>query len=205
VTAEAVACVTAVSGELAVDNLAPGAEVRLAQPLTVTTDAACLNGDAAKIHLSGHHQSVARSLGFGDSASFAVGVLSSLTRGVTGLTTPIHDKSTVEQTIDANMTGIVKDIGVHVKLTHSYVGDLVITLVHPDGTAVILQDRQGGSSHDLDAVFGLGGTAVPDLAKFRGKVAAGGWKVTVQDTSTQDEGVLNEVALTIKGYLNGQP
>jgi subtilisin-like proprotein convertase family protein len=205
VTAEAVACVTAVSGELAVDNLAPGAELRLAQPLTVTTDAACRNGDTAKIHLTGHYRSVARSLGFGDSASFPVGTLSTLTRDVAGLTTAILDNRTAEQAIDANMTGVVQDVSVHVKLTHTYIGDLVIKLVHPDGTAVTLQNRLGGSGHDLDVVFGFGGTAVPDLAKLKGKDAAGTWKVTVEDTASQDEGVLNEVALTVKGYLNGQP
>lgn len=202
-SAESGACVSAVTGNLAIDNLAPGASTRVASPLTVSIDAACVNGNAALVRIVGRYQSVAHAIDLDATATFSVGALVTITRALDNLHLQILDNETAEQPIEANMMGTIESVGVHVKLTHTYMGDLVISLVHPDGTRITLQDRQGASGSNLDVTFGLGGQDVGELAKLKGKPATGTWKLLIEDTANQDEGTLNEVALSIKGYVSG--
>ena len=53
--------------------------------------------------------------------------------------------NTIESTIDiANLGGAtVADIEVTVDITHTWTGDLIISLVSPEGTEVVLIDREG--------------------------------------------------------------
>src|SRR4051812_27157958 len=50
-------------------------------------------------------------------------------------------------TLPIQRFGRVKQIAVHLgKITHSYDGDLRVTLIAPDGTSAVLVDQRGGSS-----------------------------------------------------------
>lgn len=201
-SATAGACIASVGGNLAIESLAPGAELRVATPFDVVAGTDCANGNPAIIQIAGTYQSVAASPALALQASFPVGVIAQFTQDVPGLAVPILDNATAEQAIESSVTGVVKEVGVHVKLRHSYLGDVIIRLVHPDGTQITLQDRDGGTGDDLDVIFGLNGQAVTELAKLAGKQAAGTWKVLVEDTAAQDEGTLDSVSLTLKGYLS---
>lgn len=65
---------------------------------------------------------------------------------------------------------------VEVRIRHTYVGDLVVDLVAPDGTAYRLRDREGGSADDVDTSY------VVDLAA---EERAGTWTLRVQDTASR--------------------
>ncbi len=200
-SAVAGACVTSVDGELALETVLPGASVRLAQPLHVTLDSACTNGATAKVAFNGFYPSVATQVALAAEASFPAGVVAEASRELEGLALPIVDNLPTEVAIETGIQGVVKDVGLQVRLTHTYVGDLLIKLVHADGTEVVLYDRAGGASDNIDLMFGLGGTAVADLAKLTGKDAGGTWKLVVEDTASQDQGTLEYVKLTIRGYV----
>jgi hypothetical protein len=75
---------------------------------------------------------------------------------------------------------------VHIK--HSYVGDLVVSLVAPNGSTVILQQRVGGSADNLDKVFTV------DLST---KARNGVWKLQVQDAAAQDTGTIDSWSLAL--------
>ncbi len=109
---------------------------------------------------------------------------------------PDDDELGTSTTIEATDEGTLQAISVHVTLRHTYVGDLVITLVHPDGTTVVLREHQGNGAHDLDATYGEGGAPVAGLVHLRGKPAKGTWKVLVKDTAKTDTGTLDAVVLT---------
>jgi subtilisin-like proprotein convertase family protein len=115
---------------------------------------------------------------------------------------PDNDPTGVSIDLPVQEVGDIADVGVHVRLSHSYVGDLEISLVHPDGTAVIVHNRAGGGEDNLDQIYGVGGMGVGGLAALRGKPVAGTWKLVVKDTSGQDEGVLEYGKLLAKVYAD---
>src|SRR4029078_2169510 len=109
--------------------------------------------------------------------------------------------------------GIINDVSVTIgSLTHTFDQDLQIELSSPDGTTVRLFSNRGGSGDNLtnttfsDAArmaIGAGtppftGSLIPEqpLSAFKGKSAAGDWKLTVRDTAMQDTGTLNSWSLT---------
>lgn len=105
----------------------------------------------------------------------------------------------------------LENLEVHINITHTWTGDLHITLASPDGTEVLLVNRRGGSRNDFrntifraDAQTSIQtgrapfrGTFRPegDLLALRGKAAHGRWVLKVEDTAHQDGGALNRWAL----------
>ena len=104
----------------------------------------------------------------------------------------------------------IADLDVQVQLTHTYVGDLRLTLVSPTGTQVTLFDRFGGGGDNLNTTFddeaGVGiesGTApfngsyrpVSPLTGFDGQLFAGTWQLRIADLAAQDTGSVTLVRL----------
>jgi subtilisin-like proprotein convertase family protein len=202
VTVAAGACIADADGALALPALAPGAVARIETPVTVTIDAACRNGDAAVVEVAGTYRSHARDLPIASTARFVAGVLVTSEIEQPGLSKPIRDNATVEQAIDVTPRGALEAVGIHVRLRHTYIGDLKVSLVHPDGTEVLLHDRAGGGADDLDLELGLGGQAHAQLEALKGKEVAGRWKLVVRDEASSDVGTLDYVELRLRGYLD---
>ncbi|RBM06616.1 S8 family peptidase [Streptomyces sp. PT12] len=99
----------------------------------------------------------------------------------------IADNATAESAIEVSGVGtLAGGFEVEVDIAHTWVGDLTLTLVAPDGTATVLRDQTGGSQQDLAATFPLDGT---------GLAADGTWTLQVTDNATLDTGTLNSWAL----------
>jgi subtilisin-like proprotein convertase family protein len=121
--------------------------------------------------------------------------------------------STIQTMID--VTGLngatVQEVEVTLDITHSWTGDLVIKLRGPDGTEVVLVDREGGSrNHFRNTTFRANastsittgrapfrGAFRPegDLSGFNGTPAEGIWTLVVEDKANQDGGALNRWSL----------
>jgi subtilisin-like proprotein convertase family protein len=109
-----------------------------------------------------------------------------------------------------------------VGLNHTWVGDLVGTLIAPDGTSVRIFDRPGGVNNDgnnfcnalfrSDASFSsiqsvtagqnpYTGTWNPSqtLAAFNGRAANGSWIFRVQDLAGADVGSIRDVSIFVRG------
>lgn len=89
-------------------------------------------------------------------------------------------------TLQVSDAGTLTDVKLTVDITHTYRGDLKVTLSHA-GTDTLVFDRVGGSADNLQQTF-----AVPALA---GKALAGAWTLKVVDTASQDVGTLNSWTL----------
>ncbi|MCX4781759.1 M4 family metallopeptidase [Streptomyces sp. NBC_01264] len=76
---------------------------------------------------------------------------------------------------------------VHVKITHTYRGDLTVDLVGPDGTAYPLLNRSGGPADNVDQTFTVDASAQP---------VEGTWKLRVQDRASIDVGYIERWELT---------
>ena len=128
---------------------------------------------------------------------------------------PITDTNpTTVSTITVTDDVTITDLNVDMNITHTWVGDLDITLESPAGTVVTIFD-QGCSGDDLIFVFddeGVGDLAncttganpaypepsyVPSnpLAGFDGESTLGDWILSVTDTAGGDDGTLNSWGL----------
>jgi MYXO-CTERM domain-containing protein len=128
------------------------------------------------------------------------------------------DSGPHDDTIDlTGATGDVFDVNVTVNITHTWVGDLEISLVSPVGTAVLLSNNRGSLGDDMvDTIFDddagmpisgvvsgdapFTGSWIPDnpLDTFLGEAVDGVWTLSITDTSTwSDDGVLVDWTLDI--------
>jgi uncharacterized repeat protein (TIGR01451 family) len=117
----------------------------------------------------------------------------------------------------SNLTTAVRKVAVSVYITHTWVGDLRLELIAPDGTTVVLSDSNGGSGNnygtacspdrrrttfDDDGPLPITGGIPPyqgtfrpqqPLSAFVGKVgdaANGAWRLRVVDQEALDTGAI---------------
>ncbi len=90
----------------------------------------------------------------------------------------------------SGLTGTLQDVNITVAITHTYKGDLRVTLVHPDGTAVILHNQTGGSADNINTTYDTLTAPAQALSAFNGKSPNGTWQLRVQDLAAQDVGTL---------------
>ena len=100
----------------------------------------------------------------------------------------ITDNTTVSDAITVADSGTATSVTVAVDITHTYIGDLKIDLVAPDGTTKMLHNRSGGGTDDIDQTY------TPD---FEGESIAGTWTLRIRDNANLDSGTLNSWTLTI--------
>jgi subtilisin-like proprotein convertase family protein len=101
---------------------------------------------------------------------------------------PDNNSAGIEDRIVVNSPGTILALEVSVDITHTWIGDLRISLVAPNGTEVILHNRSGSSNKNLRSTFRLEST--PGLAQFQKLVAAGTWRLRVADLARFDDGRL---------------
>ncbi|MGW8352243.1 S8 family serine peptidase [Streptomyces wedmorensis] len=101
----------------------------------------------------------------------------------------IADNSTVESPITVSgVTGnapATLKVGVDIK--HTYIGDLKVDLVAPDGTVYTLHNRTGSGTDNIAQTYTVNASA---------EVANGVWKLRVNDNASQDTGRIDAWNLT---------
>jgi subtilisin-like proprotein convertase family protein len=107
-----------------------------------------------------------------------------------GTDVPIPDLSTVNSpiTISGCPGNGSATSTVEVHIVHIYVGDLIVSLVAPDGTIYTLRNRTGGSAVNLDQTFSV---------NLSSEVRNGTWNLRVQDAAAADTGFINSWTLTL--------
>ncbi|MEV4418014.1 proprotein convertase P-domain-containing protein, partial [Catellatospora sp. NPDC049609] len=104
----------------------------------------------------------------------------------------IPDNTTVESSI--TISGCTGNAGagstVAVNILHTYIGDLVVNLVAPDGSTYLLHNRTGGSADNISQTY---------TVNLSGEAANGTWKLRVQDAATADTGTIDTWTLNLVG------
>jgi M6 family metalloprotease-like protein len=113
-----------------------------------------------------------------------------------GTAIPDYPAAGIERSLANTTAFAIGSVEVALDISHTYIGDLQVSLVSPAGTAVLLHDRAGGSTRDLAKTYTA--ATVPALATLAGKAAAGTWKLRVVDRAAQDQGKLNSWRVVIK-------
>lgn len=146
--------------------------------------------------------------------SFTTGTNSCVTvTASTGLPMAITDLSTINATLNFPGAGSITDINVsNLVGTHSYINDLIVTLISPSGTQVTLFNQVCGSQNNFNVRFDDaaasatlpcppigGGTFRPasPLSLLNGEDPLGTWTLRIQDSGQGDSGSLTAWSLDI--------
>jgi subtilisin-like proprotein convertase family protein len=116
-----------------------------------------------------------------------------------GVNIPDKDPVGIERTLTVDAPGQVQEVEVSIDITHTYIGDLIVTLISPQGTKVDLHHRLGGSADNIIKTYTRQTT--PDLLKLVGESTQGQWKLKVADLAGQDLGKLNRWSLKLRRKL----
>lgn len=110
---------------------------------------------------------------------------------------PDNRLSGIRDKITCDKNFIISSVKVRIDITHTYVGDLRVTLTSPAGTTVVLHNRTGGNTHDLHEDVDI--HSAPGLHALAGESANGKWTLQVQDLAAFDRGRLQSWSLDISG------
>ncbi|MFJ4204666.1 M4 family metallopeptidase [Streptomyces sviceus] len=91
-------------------------------------------------------------------------------------------------TVSGRTGNAPSNLAVAVDIVHTYIGDLRVQLIAPDGTAYTLKAYgTGGSTDNLNTTYTVDASS---------EVANGTWQLRVQDNAAQDTGYINGWKLT---------
>jgi subtilisin family serine protease len=103
------------------------------------------------------------------------------------------DPEGIQDAIEVADSGRIGNLRVSVDIIHTYIGNLNVQLKAPNGTSVILHDRQGGTTNNLQTTY--------TVESLKDTTIQGAWVLQVQDLAKADVGVLQRWELEIE--LNG--
>jgi len=131
----------------------------------------------------------------------------------TPLNIPDNDSNGVTSFIQVAESFAIEEVKVSVNITHTWVGDLTITLQSPNGTLIELISGSCASGDDMSVTFVDSGNTInclPSTPVLSGLVrptqalsglisenSTGTWKLIVEDDGPQDTGILNSWSLEL--------
>ncbi|WP_284652747.1 zinc-dependent metalloprotease [Flavobacterium terrisoli] len=124
------------------------------------------------------------------------------------ITIPVTANVTANSTLTVTQTGTISDVNISMYITHTWVNDMIITLISPAGTQVQLVNHPCVSNplENVDATFDDAGTAlvcavnpaisgtlipIQSLSAFNGQAMNGLWTLRVLDTFNEDGGSID--------------
>lgn len=110
---------------------------------------------------------------------------------------PDNSEQGIKSRIECTESFTVQSVKVDVEITHTFIGDLHVSLTSPGGTSVVLHSRSGGNADDLMREFDLAST--PALSTFASEPAGGEWTLHIKDLARFDRGRLKSWAIDITG------
>ncbi|WP_430781680.1 M4 family metallopeptidase [Actinoplanes sp. G11-F43] len=179
--------------DLTTSGLAPGVTAAFSSPsvtagetatLTLTASAEADSGEYA-VTVIGTSPATIRQAGVALTVNGLPGC-----SGTNNTDVAVPDNTTVESALvisgcDGNASS---NSSVAVSIVHTYVGDLVVSLVAPDGTVYTLRSRTGGSADNIDATY---------TVNLSSETANGTWKLRVQDAASIDTGYIKNWSLSL--------
>jgi serine protease len=101
----------------------------------------------------------------------------------------ISDNTTVNSPIAVSgRTGNApSNASVAVNIVHTYIGDLKVDLVAPDGSVYVLHNRSGGSADNINQTY---------TVNLSSEALNGTWNLRVNDNANQDTGYINSWSVT---------
>ena len=98
--------------------------------------------------------------------------------------------------IVVDASGAAQAVEFDVDITHTFIGDLEVSLSGPTGKRVMVHRRRGGSDDNLITTYSS--SAAGPLTPFVGLDVHGEWTLKVTDRAARDVGKLNRWALRLR-------
>ncbi|MGD8231964.1 S8 family serine peptidase [Vibrio sp. TRT 1302] len=105
----------------------------------------------------------------------------------TAVAIPDNNSRGVISELSVSRAGDAGIITVAIDISHTYIGDLKVTLISPEGGQVTLHDNTGGSSNNIQNSYQV------DFTGFESK---GDWQLKAVDSARRDVGTINRWSLT---------
>lgn len=101
----------------------------------------------------------------------------------------ISDYTTVNSpiTVSGRSGNAPSSTQVHVDIKHTYIGDLVVSLIAPDGSAYVLSNRSGGSTDNINKTY---------TVNLSSEALNGTWNLRVSDNAGGDTGYIDSWDIT---------
>ncbi len=101
----------------------------------------------------------------------------------------IRDNTTVESpiTVSGRTGNGSATTPVAVNIVHTYIGDLKVDLIAPDGSVYVLHNRSGGGTDNINQTY---------TVNLSGEALNGTWKLRVNDNANADTGYINSWSVT---------
>ncbi|HEY0377078.1 MAG TPA: S8 family serine peptidase [Pyrinomonadaceae bacterium] len=111
---------------------------------------------------------------------------------------PIKDLQKSRLSVEVADAAALKDLKVSVDIEHTYIGDLVVTLIPPSklgAASVMLHNRAGGGQDNLKETYDT--VKAPGLVALVGKSPKGTWTLEVADKAKEDVGKIRGFSLEL--------
>lgn len=117
------------------------------------------------------------------------------------LSIPDDNPEGITSAIDIDEEGTIDLVEeVSVNISHTYRGDLFVSLITPENEVIALHEGEGGGADDLIESYNTG--SIPALHQLAGKGIRGKWLLRVADLASQDTGTLNSWGLKLRTLNN---
>ena len=100
---------------------------------------------------------------------------------------PDNNASGIASPINVTRSGAGSTVSVEVDISHTYKGDLIVTLRSPTGESYVLHNRTGGGANDINQTY---------TVSLNGDDVAGEWELHVADRASIDTGRINRWSMT---------
>lgn len=110
---------------------------------------------------------------------------------------PDGDLKGITSMIQIDDEGTIESVeAVSIDISHTYRGDLMVSLISPDDTVIPLHEGRGGGEDNLVETYNLGN--IPALTQLVGKSVRGKWQLRTIDKWAEDTGTLMRWGLKFK-------
>lgn len=112
--------------------------------------------------------------------------------------TAIPATGTITSTINISQDVEIERVLINLNISHARAGDLVVTLISPDGTESILIDHPTNGA--FTGIYGFSGINFETTSNAHwGESSVGTWTLRIQDTVSGNSGTLNNWSLSFTG------
>jgi len=180
-----------------VSDLAVGESQEVNFVVTVSEDIEC--GSSFEVSYTFENDNVK---GAGSIESDVGGVVFDSSSTEVSIDIPDNSENGARVTLDVNSDSLVSGLIVGLDITHSYIGDLLIQLISPQGTVVTLHRNGGGGDSNIVGEYPTTLSSVDALSVLDGERFSGEWTLFVRDQEGQDVGKINSFEVKVeKGYV----
>ncbi|MFC1850193.1 proprotein convertase P-domain-containing protein, partial [candidate division CSSED10-310 bacterium] len=109
----------------------------------------------------------------------------------TGVSIPDNNPTGATSQIFIGNSTTISELNVYLDISHTYIGDLEITLTSPSTTTVLIHNRTGSSQDDINAWYDPEAQPAQSLSAFNGTNTYGWWTLKVVDHAGADVGTIN--------------